>query len=370
MKRNIMVFAFAVLVIVILWAVSKEPKEVVSDPIKIGAILSLSGPAAPFGEINREALQLAEEEINKKGGIDGRMVEIIIEDDGTSGTKAASAFQKLVDSEKVDVVIGGMWDFIAQAIMPLAEERGVVFISPSNFRIPDVFEPNKQTFLMLPDFEFAIRKLEGEIAKSEVEKLALVRFNSSFGEEIGRSLGEISVELGHGPIMTETYQSIGGNDYRTTIAKLKDQGIDGVYLDMIGSDTVTFLRQAKEMKFTPKIFTHLGAVEDFVINGDLDKSLLENVIVLDWEVSSPEFDTLFEEKYGHAPGKSANRTYDAVYASAEAIAKKSANEMLFEYLEDHKFETLNGTVDFNEDHTVDTIETAVYIVTNGEFIPK
>ncbi len=370
MKKNILFIGIIVVLLGAFLIISKGPEVATENPIKIGAVLSLTGPAAPFGEINREALLLAEEEINKKGGIDGRMVEIYIEDDETSGAKAATAFQKLVDVENVDVVIGGVWDFLAQSIMPLAESRGVVFITPSNFLIPEVFEPNKETFLMMPEFEFAIRKLEGEIAQSGAEKLALVRFTSSFGAEIGRVLGEITSELGYAPLVTETYQAIGGNDYRTTIAKLKAGGIDGVYLDMIGSDTVTFLKQAKEMEFNPKIFTHLGAVEDFVINGELDKSLLENAVVLDWEVSSDEFDELFEEKYGHVPGKSANRTYDAVYAAAEAVAKRSSNETIVQYLEDNKFETLNGVFSFNDSHIVDQIETAVYVVKGGEFVLK
>ena len=99
------------------------------DTTKIGAVLSLSGPAAAFGQTTANALELAAEEINANGGINGKHIELIIEDDATDGKKSAAAFTKLVTVDNVDAVIGGTFDFNYNAIAPLAEQYETVLIT-------------------------------------------------------------------------------------------------------------------------------------------------------------------------------------------------------------------------------------------------
>ena len=81
------------------------------DTIKIGAVLSLSGPAAAYGDASRQAIDLAVQEINAGGGINGKELVVVYEDDHTNAQQAVSAFQKVANIDGVAAVIGGTWDF-------------------------------------------------------------------------------------------------------------------------------------------------------------------------------------------------------------------------------------------------------------------
>ena len=126
---------------------NKPSPAVTGNPIKIGAILSQTGFAASFGESAKNAVQLAVEDINKSGGIDGRPVVVYYEDDHTDAKEAVSAFQKLTSIDHVDAIMGGLFDFAAQPLFPLADTNKIAFVSPDNFRIPNGFELTPNTFV-------------------------------------------------------------------------------------------------------------------------------------------------------------------------------------------------------------------------------
>lgn len=337
------------------------------EPIKLGAILSLTGPAASFGEFAQKGISLAVEEINQNGGMDGRKIEVVFEDDTTDGTKAVTAFNKLVDVDKVDGVIGGVWDFLAQTLLPLSVEKQVPFISGSNFRIAGSFDLNDYSFVMLPDFEKVLRELSNYFQTNNVKKVAAVRFNSDFGKEISETLDTVMQEFGKEKIIDETYSEIGTNDFRTTITKLKQAGVDTVFLDVIAPDGMTFLKQAKELDFKPKVVAHT-LITDALSDDSVDKSLLEGVVVLNWNVTNPEFEQKFSAKYNTIPSKSANRNYDAVYILAQAAANRATGSERAQYIEENEFTSINGTTKFTSDHAVQNALVKVQIIQNGKLV--
>jgi branched-chain amino acid transport system substrate-binding protein len=352
-----------IIVGVILIARNSSVTQTKTDPIRIGAILSLTGFASPWGEFGKNGIDLAVKTINDAGGIHGRLVEVIVEDDHTEGKDALSAYTKLQSVNDVDGVIGGVFDFLAQPIMPLAEQRERAFISPSNFRIAGGFDLNDQSFVMMTDFSTVIRHLKEYLAQSKIKKLAVVHFKSTFGDEIAKTLKEVSTELGKGNIVDESYTEIGNNDFKTTIAKLKAQNVDGVFLDMVGNDPLNFLTRAQELGFNPTIITYNGTLDSFV--NEKDKSLLENVVILNWEVTSSQFTELYQKAYGIPPTKSADKFFDAVYVMATAIAENEDLSKVSEYIENNSFTTPNSTVTFTTNHTVSSTNVVVQVFKNG-----
>ena len=100
--------------------------------VKIGAILPLTGDAAKYGESAKEGIELAIKEINAEGGVKGHKIEIIYEDSQGLPTTGVSAFQKLITSNRVPAVIGGLFSSVTLAIAPIANREHVVVLSPTS----------------------------------------------------------------------------------------------------------------------------------------------------------------------------------------------------------------------------------------------
>lgn len=351
-------------IILVVRGTSGPTQPTSKEPIRIGAVLSLTGFAAPWGEYAKNGINLAVKNINANGGIDGRLVAVTIEDDHTDGKEAVSAYNKLQSIDKVQGVIGGVFDFTAQPLIPLAVSNKQVFISPSNFRIEGGLELNEQSFVMRTDFSTTLRALQEYMAAHPMKKLAVVHFKSAFGNEIAKTFQAVNKELGRGDIVDESYNEIGANDFRTTIVKLKSQGVDGVFLDMVGNDPINFLTRAKELGFAPTIMTYNGTLDSFA--NDKDKVLLENVVILNWEVTSPVFVDMYQKEYGIPPTKSADKYFDAVYVMAEAIAKNQDQSKVALYIQANSFVTPNSTVTFTQNHTVPSNLVEVSVFKDGK----
>jgi hypothetical protein len=161
MKKIIIAIIVLMVVGVVVWNVQKSSQTGTAyAPIKIGAIISETGVAASFGEMAHKGIELAAKEINANGGMGGRMVEIIYEDDRTDPKAAAGAYQKLTGIDNVDGIIGSNFDFVSQPIFALAKTGDTVVISPSNPRIAGSFDTNSHAFVMMTDFDNVMRRIQ------------------------------------------------------------------------------------------------------------------------------------------------------------------------------------------------------------------
>ena len=344
------------------------PTRTSDGPIKIGVIASQSGFAAVFGEVARNSMQMAADEINRRGGIDGRIVELYFEDDHTDPKEAVSAFQKLVSVDGVDMVVGGQFDFTTIPLLPIADSSHTAFISPGNFYIPGGLETTEHTFVMMPSFSKVLRELRGYLVQSGTKKLAVVHFKSVFGQEIVKTLSVVMDELKGAPVVDEAYQQIGGNDFKTTILKLRQEQVDTVFLDMVDVDPITFLKQAKELGYKPKIITY-NAILDSFAGAKADTNLMEGVAVLDWQFSDPVFSTAYKAKYGVVPTKSADRSYAAIFVAAHAVVDASERSAIAARIAAAAFPTPIGEIKFNDKHAVDTIPVRIEVIKSGELVP-
>ncbi len=100
-----------------------------ADPIKIGSVLSVTGPAAFLGDPELKTLQMYVEDINKKGGVLGRPLQLVHYDDGSDASKANGFAKRLIEDDKVDIFIGGTTTGSTMSMIPLVEKAGIPFIS-------------------------------------------------------------------------------------------------------------------------------------------------------------------------------------------------------------------------------------------------
>jgi len=371
MNKKIIWSIVAIIIIIVIGVFisrsSNNTSQSNNNPIKIGAVLSLTGFAAPWGEYAKDGIDLAVKNINASGGINGRQVQVTFEDDATDGKQAVSAFNKLISIDHVQGVIGGVFDFTAQPLIPLALNNKITFISPSNFRIAGGFDLNDQSFVMLTDFNKTIQKLEPYLASSSIKKLAVVHYQSTFGSEISKTLNSVMTDLGRGGAIDAPYPSLGITDWKTTIIKLKSEGVDAVFLDMVGNDPLTFLRQAKQLGFAPQVISYNGIRDAFT--NPSDQSLLSNVTILNWEVTTPAFADMYKQAYGTEATKSADKYFEAVYVLAQSIANSYDTAGVAGYIASTTFTTPNGVVSFTPDHAVKDTNVEIQVMRGGVAVP-
>lgn len=363
---SIVVVLVIILILIGLYGAGEEKVEQTVAPIKIGAVISLTGFAAPWGEYAKNGMELAVKEINQNGGMDGRKIELVIEDDHTDGKDAVLAYNKLLAVNGAQGILGGVFDFTAQPLIPLALNNKLPFISGSNFRIAGGFDLNEYSFVMMSDFNKVIRQLQTYLVGEDIKKLAVVHFKSTFGNEIAKTLDEVMKQNGQEGIVDEQYTEIGNNNFRTIITKLKSQKVEAVFLDMVGNDPVNFLSQAKQLGFKAKFISYNGVTDSFA--QETDKSLLEGVTILNWEVSSPTFINIYKEAYGIEPTKSADKWFDAVYVLAKSISNNTDSSKIPTYIENNSFTTPNSTIRFTPEHAVESTPVLIQTIKEGQLV--
>ena len=223
MKRLLSLTILAVFLIsLLIFGCTKKEKE-----IKIGAILPLSGYAAQYGKWIQEALELARERTNKHGGIRGRKLEIIYEDDQAIPTIAANAMNKLCKVNKVPVVIGSWASSCVLAQAPIANRTHTVLIALA--ASPKIRDAGDYIFRVAPDARLPLPKLVSFIIKRGDKTIAILYINNDFGKDQAAVFKEKFERAGGIIVMSEAYNSK-SLDFRTLLTKVKQLKPDGIFL--------------------------------------------------------------------------------------------------------------------------------------------
>jgi branched-chain amino acid transport system substrate-binding protein len=358
-----------------IWQVSYEkPKPVpeVKEPIKIGILLSLTGPISPFGNQALEAIQLAIEEINNKGGINGRALKIIVEDTKSEPKEAVTAFNKLTNIDKVPVVIGPLASSLGMACAPIAQEKKIVLFSPAvsalEFtKIGDYIFRNWPTAEILTKdmADFAFEKLK-------LKKIAILYVNNDMGVDYKTFFERRFLDLGGEIVISEKFEQ-GATDFKTQLTKIKNKNPEAIYL-LGQKENGIALRQIKEMRLETIILSNVGIEDSEIIK--LAKEAAEGVIYntpgfAENFQKTKDYKKNYQNRYGKESGIMAASTYDAVYIVAKAIeeAKTYTGEEIKNSLKTIKnFQGITGLTNFDENG--DVIKASTFkTVKNGKFVP-
>lgn len=191
-----------------------------AEPIKVGSFLSATGPASFLGEPEKRVMELYVDRINKAGGVDGRPVQLFLYDDGGAADKAASFTKRLIESDKVDVIVGGTTTAATMAAVPLVERGEVPFISLAGAVV--IVDPVKKWVFKTPHTDrMAADKVMEDMKKRNLTKLALVSEDSGFGksgrEETLKAAKASGIEI----VADETYGAK-DTDVTAQLTKIKN----------------------------------------------------------------------------------------------------------------------------------------------------
>lgn len=343
-KTNKIVAWIVVIVIVVLAvsAVSKKQKtELSGEPIKIGVVYALTGIASSWTEFGRNAANMAAEEINSSGGVNGRPIELIYEDSQTNPAKSVSAFQKLVTIDKVDAIIGDVWAFITNPLIPLSTQNKIVVISPTVMDA-SVEKPGGDYFFTLGHtmggIENSVRNFFDLNPQAKTAGLicwGVDAWGLAFTDVYERIAKEKGVE-----IIVKTCTTDFSPNYRNEAAKIKAAKPDVVLVNGVGGLAVNSLRTFGVM--TP-IIADSNTIDGFENQGSVSLEQLKDVYVIDWHPNK-KFADSFQNKYGAYPILESQNSYEAVRSIAEAL--KNNPKDILAGLKEVKYTSVEGVIDF------------------------
>jgi branched-chain amino acid transport system substrate-binding protein len=235
-----------------------------ADPIKIGSILSVTGPAAFLGDPELKTLQMYVEDINKKGGVLGRQLQLVHYDDGSDANKANGFAKRLIDDDNVDILVGGTTTGATMSMAPLVEKAGIPFISLAGAVV--IVEPVKKFIFKTPHTDrMAAEKVFEDMKKRNISKVALFAETSGFGQSGKKETEAVASKFGITLVASETYGPK-DTDMSPQLTKIKNTaGVQAVFIFGLGQGPAIATKNYKQLGITlPLYHAHGVASEEFI----------------------------------------------------------------------------------------------------------
>ena len=232
-----------------------------ADPIKIGAVLSVTGPAAFLGDPELKTLQMYVEDLNKKGGVLGRQLELVHYDDGSDANKANGFTKRLIDNDKVDVIIGGTTTGATMSMVPLVTKAEVPFISLAGAVV--VIEPVKKWVFKTPHTDrMAAEKVFEDMKKRNLTKVALLSETSGFGQSGKKETEAVAAKYGITLVANETYGPK-DTDMSPQLTKIKNAaGVQAVFVFGLGQGPAIVTKNYKQLGISLPLYQSHGVASD------------------------------------------------------------------------------------------------------------
>lgn len=243
-----------ILVILIVVGLVVFNRNVNKDPIRIGVASLLSGDFAVVGQNIVNSSKLAAKDINDKGGINGRQIELYVEDSGCSSKDGLSAVQKLIGIDKVKYIIGGMCSNGTMAAAPLANQNHVLIMTPVTGG-NNIDNAGEYIFRNANADVLAGRDLANTMIDMGYKNVGVIAEVTEYTLDIKKSFEQTIKERNGTIVVAEEFQS-NTKDYRTLIGKMRTSKPDAILvLSQLGTNAAQFIKQSRELGFNPKIFT-------------------------------------------------------------------------------------------------------------------
>jgi branched-chain amino acid transport system substrate-binding protein len=300
-------------------------------PIKVGVVLPLTGALQKFGEIEKNSFMMGLEEINAAGGVNGRPIELVIEDDQSKIDVGRSAAEKLILQDKVVVLTGGYSSDVTFAMAAVAQHRQVPFLITTG-AADEITELGADYVFRLnqPVSEYARPLIEFLLEVVQPKSVAILYEKSLFGQAGSREFADQAFEQGWKILINEGYAA-GTVDFKALLNKAKSAKPDVVYMISYVKEAALLVQQAKELGFRPKVFA--GAAAGFTLPEfrKLAGDAAENVFsVTLWTPQVPypgakEYYSNYLKRFGSETEYHGAEAYASIYVVADAL--KRAKEL-------------------------------------------
>ena len=298
------------------------PEE--KEPFRIGVMESVTGPGETYGTVAVQAKELAVEEINAAGGINGRMLELVVEDSKCNAQDSITAFKKLTEVDEVKIILGTSCSGAMLGAAPLAEEAGVIMFSGLATN-PDIANAGDYIFrTSMSDVQVGV-DTGNTMWADGVRNLATISESTDYAEGVRRTTVDQFTKRG-GTIVAEERYASDITDFRTQLTKLLGANPDGLHIaaqaEFSGG---TIVKQVRELGYEGPIYSEIVVVGTTALEIAGDAATGMKAVIADLDPGNNKAQEVladFREKYDYVTlAWYLGSAYDDVYIAAECLEK-------------------------------------------------
>ncbi|KAB2936423.1 MAG: ABC transporter substrate-binding protein [Candidatus Contendobacter sp.] len=235
-----------------------------AEPIKIGSFLTVTGPASFLGDPELKTLQMVVEDINAKGGVKGRKLELVHYDTGGNAKDAVNFAKRLIKNDNVDLIIGGTTTGDTLAVIPDVEKEGVPFISLAG--AVEIIEPVKKWVFKTPHTDrMAAAKIYGDLRKRGLTQVALITGDGGFDKSGREQLLKLAPQYGITIVADESY----GNkdtDMTAQLTKIRAAGAQAIINFGLGQAPAIVTKNIKQLGIALPLYQSHGVASKTFID--------------------------------------------------------------------------------------------------------
>ena len=319
-KRQPALCFMLILLLAVLACGSEDAQQ--AAPFRIGVMESLTGPGETYGTMANQVKQMAADEINAAGGINGRMLEFVIEDSQCSANGAIAAYKKLTDVDGIKIILGTSCSGAMLGAAPLAEADGIILFSglASN---PDIAHAGDYIFrTQISDVQVGI-DTGNTLWADGIRRLATITESTDYAEGVRRTSVAQFEKLG-GELVAEERFSSDVTDFRSQIEKLAVSDPDAIHIAPQSEFAAgAIIKQAREIGYEGPIYAETVSVGATALEIAGDAATGMKAITADLDPDNGKGQEVlanFRERYGYIvfPWHMGS-AYDDVYITAECL---------------------------------------------------
>ncbi len=345
-----------------------------AGPIKLAAVIPLSGSSAPTGVFMKNGMQMAVDELNAKGGVLGRQLSLDFEDGACDPTQAAAAANKAVSNGAV-VSVGGYCSGATLPTLPIFSKANIPMIIPAansqdlvNQKLPSVFLINGTG---VQQAAAAVKFM----VKESVKTVALVDDNTSYSKDIATETKKDLESDGNVKVALATSVTAGESDYSSVVHDIMGANPDMLYWTGYYQEGGLIINQLKAAGYTGKIMVADGSVDASLVKiagaANAEGVFATMTQTPDTIKGAESWIADYTKAFGSAPGPYSTQSYDAVRVAVEAIGKADSTDgdKVIAALEAiDGFTLFSGPLKFTAEHTLTNGGFQILVVKDGKFV--
>jgi branched-chain amino acid transport system substrate-binding protein len=383
MATRVKVFVIAsILLLLVIGLVACAPKKTTTtsgpaanEYIVIGVVAPMTGDLADFGTQVTRGIGLAMDEINAKGGLNGKFLKMKVCDDQCNPQLAAACAQKMVADSEIFAVIGHICSSCTLAGGPIYDAAGLTAMTVNSSN-PKITEQGwKHVFRSTPtDAQQGAAMVDFAAKELGAKKIAMIYSNDDYGMGLADVAKAEMSKLGITLVAEETFITGQDKDFSAQLTKIAKAKPD-VLFDMgqyAEAGMIAKQRVAAGLGNIPLVVPAAAQHQEFIELGGEGAEGAYIAVFYSLTKQTPQNLELVKkvvEKYGEKPGEQVPWGYDGVYIFAQAILAGATKETMHQYLSQVQYQGVTGFITFDEKNQVQGIEGDVEVVKNGEFVP-
>lgn len=298
--------------------------------VRIGLLAGLSGSVADLGEAARAGAQLAVEEVNAAGGLNGRMIELTPRDDGQNPDQARAAIKAFI-ADGVVAVIGPVTSAMAQAVLPDSTQAGLVLVSPT-VSSSSLMGYDDALFMILPSSRQNAQQAAHYHASRGLRRV--VAFydtrNSAYTEDWLKHYREASLTHGIRLVQTVPFTSGREDSYQQAVRQLRARDADAILYVSNAVDTVRLLLLSRQAGWRqPALGVTWSATEQLLELGGREVEGMSSTQLFNREHATTRYQDFvrgYRERFGQEPGFASVAAYDATHALVQALRRQQQGQ--------------------------------------------